>query len=108
MILPESRGGLWFRAIFATILYFVALFWLVMSIPFVGEEVGPTSDPDDVAGANLILLFSALFLLAATAVSRRWKFTWLLSLALLVVLVVTWTQIPSLVDNWDYKGPARF
>lgn len=108
MLFPESRRGLWIRAAAAAVLYLAAFFWLALSLPFVGEEVGPTSDPDDVAGANFILLFSALFLLAAAAVTRRWKTAWVISLAFLVVLVAVWTQVPSLIEHWDHEGPRRF
>ncbi|MGW2558174.1 hypothetical protein ACWCXB_02800 [Streptomyces sp. NPDC001514] len=108
MVFPESRKGLWFRAVVAAVLYLAALFWLALSLPSVGEEVGPTSDPDDVFGANFVLLFSAFFLLGAAVVSRRWKVAWFISLSLLVVLVVVWTQVPSLLANWDYEGPRRF
>ncbi|NXY94757.1 hypothetical protein HYE82_10205 [Streptomyces sp. BR123] len=99
---------MWARAVAAAVLYLAALFWLALGLPFTGEEVGPTTDPDDVVGANFILLFSAVFLLAAVAVSRRWKTSWAISLALLAVLVVVWTHVPSLIEHWDYEGPRRF
>ncbi|KOV54472.1 hypothetical protein ADL00_30560 [Streptomyces sp. AS58] len=108
MVFPESRGGLWTRAVVTAVLYLAALFWLALSLPFVGEEIGPTSDPDDVFGANFILLFSALFLLGAAVVSRRWKAAWVVSLTFLVVLVIVWTQVPSLIEHWDHEGPRRF
>ncbi|UYQ60704.1 hypothetical protein [Streptomyces peucetius] len=108
MVFPESRGGLWGRGLVAAGLYFAAVFWLALSLPFVGEEVGPTTDPDEIVGANFILLVSAIFLLAAAAVSRRWKVAWLISLTLLVLLIIIWTQVPSLISNWDYEGPRRF
>lgn len=108
MLFPESRGGLWSRAVVAACLYLATLFWLALSLPFVGEEIGPTSDSDDVAGANFILLFAAVFLLAAAVVSRRWKAAWGVSLSLLVVLIVVWTQVPSLIEHWNFEGPRRF
>lgn len=108
MVFPDSRGGRWFRAGVAAVLYLAALFWLAFSLPFMGDEVGPTSDPDDVVAVNFILLFSALFLLAATAVSRRWKTAWVISGAFVVLLVIVWTQVPSLIEHWNYKGPRRF
>ncbi len=70
------------------------------------EEIGPTSDPDDVVGANFILLISLLFLSAAALVSRRWKVAWVLCSILLVLTVLVWTQVPSLVTYWNFEGPC--
>ncbi|MEU0830453.1 hypothetical protein [Streptomyces sp. NPDC005969] len=107
MTVSENRPGSWVRALVAVGLYISAIFWLALSLPFIGEKIGPTSDPDDVVGANFILLMSFLFLLAATLVSRRWKVAWLLCSILLVAIVIAWTQVPSLITYWDFKGPCH-
>jgi hypothetical protein len=106
VIVPESRLGLWVRALVALGLYIASVLWLAFSLPFIGEEIEPTSDPDDVAGANFVLLMSFLFLVAAALVSRRWKAAWLLCVILLVLIVVVWTQVPSLITYWNFEGPC--
>ncbi|MGW3242643.1 hypothetical protein [Streptomyces sp. NPDC001070] len=107
MIARESRLGSWVRALVAVGLYISAVLWLAFSLPAIGEDIGPTSDPDDVAGANFVLLMSFLFLLAAALVSRRWKVAWSLCAILLVLIVVVWTQVPSLITYWNFEGPCH-
>ena len=106
-----SRGhhqiSLWIRALIATGLYISAVFWMTMALPSMGVKIGPTSDPGDVFGSNFVLIMSTLSLVAAVAVSRRWKASWFLSLALLVLIVIVWSQVPSLISNWDFKGPPH-
>ena len=106
MILPESRLWLWVRAPGAVGLYVSAVLWLALSLPSIGEEIGPTSDPDDVAGSNFVLSMSSLFLLAAGWVCRRWKAAWLLCSLLPVLIVAAWTQVPPLITYGNFEGPC--
>ncbi|MFF4763809.1 hypothetical protein [Streptomyces sp. NPDC001292] len=95
MIVTNQKAGLWVRGILAAGLYIVAAAMLALSLPAVGVETTPTSDPDTAAGAFFCLVLSALFLAATAAVSFRWTAARALCLLHLILMVIVWTQVPS-------------
>ncbi|OEJ24486.1 hypothetical protein AR457_08030 [Streptomyces agglomeratus] len=95
--MSENRTvALWLRAAVAAALYVMAAFMLSLSLSAMGREVNPTTDRDFVAGANLCLALSTVFLAATAVVARRWKAAWALWLPHLVATALVWTQVPSL------------
>lgn len=108
MVFRESRAGLWARAIVAAGFYLASMVWILFSAAFIGEKIGPTSNPDDVAGPNILLVFAVLCLTVSMVVSRRWKIAWVFCLLLFVLIVVVWTQVPSWITYRNFQGPRRF
>ncbi|CAL9549399.1 hypothetical protein SUDANB21_04408 [Streptomyces sp. enrichment culture] len=95
MTSEHQKPGLWLRGLLTAGLYAVAFGMLALSLPAVGTENTPTSDPDTAAGSFFCLVLSTLFLAAAARVSFRWNSVRLLCLVLLVLIVIAWTQVPS-------------
>lgn len=91
----DSKLVQWLRGCLAAGLYAVAIFTLLLTLPAVGEESTPTSDPDTAAGAALCLILSVLLLAAAAGVAHRWKAARVVCLGHLVMVVVIATQVPS-------------
>ena len=95
MTAENQKPGLWLRGLLTAGLDAVAVGALALSLPAVGVENTPTSDPDTAAGAFFCLVLSTLFLAATAGVSFRWKSARLLCLVHLTLVVIVWTQIPS-------------
>ncbi|WP_040906251.1 hypothetical protein [Streptomyces griseoflavus] len=95
MTAEHQKPGLWLRGLLTAGLYAVAFGMLALSLPAVGTENTPTSDPDTAAGSFFCLVLSTLFLAAAAGVSFRWKSVRLLCLVHLALIVIVWTQVPS-------------
>jgi hypothetical protein len=95
VIAENQKPGLWLRGLLTAGLYAVALGMLALTLPAVGAENTPTSDPDTAAGAFFCLVLSTLFIAATAGVSRRWKTARLLCLVHLALIVVVWVQVPS-------------
>ncbi|KES06637.1 hypothetical protein BU52_12685 [Streptomyces toyocaensis] len=95
MTAEHQKPSLWLRGLLTAGLYAVAFGMLALSLPAVGTENTPTSDPDTAAGSFFCLVLSTLFLAAAAGVSFRWKSVRLLCLVHLALIVIVWTQVPS-------------
>lgn len=107
VIFPESRAGLWARAIVAAGFYLASIVWILLSIAFIVDDE-PTSDPNDVAGFKVFLVFAVLCLAVTAFVSRRWKVAWVCCLLLFTLIVVVWTQVPSWIAPYgNFQEPPR-
>ncbi|WAZ21340.1 hypothetical protein STRCI_002503 [Streptomyces cinnabarinus] len=95
MTVTHRKAGLWARGVLAAGLYTVTVAMLALSLPAVGVETTPTSDPDTAAGAFFCLVLSALFLAATAAVSFRWRAARAVCLLQLILMVIVWAQVPS-------------
>ncbi|WUD77453.1 hypothetical protein OG937_39975 [Streptomyces sp. NBC_00510] len=107
MTVGNQTMGLWLRGILGAGLYCVAAFVLALSLPAVGAETTPTSDPDTAAGAYFCLALSSLILAATAVVSRRWKTARAVCLLHLVLITIIWVQVPRPFQLGLSSGPVR-